>query len=58
MRTLSVLWLHAPEACDASVMPVVEYGLSDAFRDFCHDAFNVRIPMDYPPLRLTVLSAP
>ena len=56
MRSLSVIWLHAPDARDAKIMPVVEYGLSDAFRDFCHDVFNVRSPLEYPPLRLTTIA--
>ena len=34
MRSLTVFWVHSPEARDAKIMPVVEYGLSDAFRDF------------------------
>ncbi|MCR5414127.1 MAG: aminotransferase class I/II-fold pyridoxal phosphate-dependent enzyme [Kiritimatiellae bacterium] len=58
MRTLSVLWLHAPGNSDAESLALVEYGLSDAFRDFCHGAFNVRLPLDYPPLRLTTVSSP
>lgn len=57
MRSLSVLWLHAPDSGDAKALPVVEYGLSDAFRDFCHGAFNVRTPLDYPPLKLTTVSS-
>ncbi len=57
MRSLSVLWLHASDETDAESLPLVEYGLSDAFRDFCHVAFNVRLPLDYPPLRLTTVSA-
>ena len=58
MRTLSVLWLHAPENGADAPLHMVEYGLTDAFRDFCHIAFNVRLPMDYPPLRLTTVSSP
>lgn len=56
MRSLSVLWLHVPDPRDAKMLPVVENGLSDAFRDFCHDVFNVRTPLEYPPLRLTALA--
>lgn len=56
MRSLSVLWLHAPEPRDAKTLPVVEYGLSDAFRDFCHDVFNVRSPLEYPPLKLITVA--
>ena len=58
MRALTVFWLHRPSARDTKVMPVVEYGLSDAFRDFCHDTFNVREPQDYPPLKLATVPAP
>ena len=56
MRSLTVLWLHKPDVDDAAVMPVVEHGLSDAFRDFCHDAFNVRMPLEYPPLKLVTVT--
>ena len=58
MRSLSVLWLHVPGAGDADVMPIVEHGLSDAFRDFCAEAFNVRMPLEYPPLKLTTVPSP
>ena len=56
MRSLSVLWLHTPDPHDAKMLPIVEYGLSDAFRDFCRDVFNVQAPLEYPPLRLTALA--
>ena len=55
MRALTVFWLHTPESRDAKVMPVVEYGLSDAFRDFCHDTFNVDEALEYPPLKLVTV---
>ena len=58
MQSLSVLWLHSPSPRDAKILPVVEYGLSDAFREFCHDVFNVRMPLEYPPLRLTTVASP
>ena len=58
MRALTVFWVHEPNARDAKTMPVVEYGLSDAFRDFCHDTFNVREPLEYPPLRLVTVPEP
>ena len=58
MRSLTVLWLHKPDVDDATVMPIVEHGLSDAFRDFCDDAFNVRMPLEYPPLKLETISSP
>lgn len=52
MRVLTVFWLHEKNDHDAKMMPIVECGLSDAFRDFCHDVFNVLSPLEYPPLRL------
>ena len=58
MRSLGVIWLHAPRPDDGGVMPVVEHGMSDAFRDFCADAFNVRMPLEYPPLRLATVNDP
>ena len=58
MRSLTVFWVHTPNARDAKIMPVVEYGLSDAFRDFCHDTFNVRDPLEYPPLKLVTVPSP
>lgn len=39
------------------MMPVVEHGLSDAFRTFCAEAFDVRMPLEYPPLRLISISS-
>ncbi len=57
MRYLSVLWLHKPLPSDDKTVPVVEYGLSDAFRAFCLEAFNVRMPLEYPPLRLRTISS-
>lgn len=57
MRSLTVFWLHTPTARDAKIMPVVEFGLSDAFRDFCHDTFNMQVPLDYPPLKLVTVSS-
>jgi len=58
MRVLTVFWLHAPQPRDARTLPIVEYGLSDAFREFCHDTFNVRGPHDYPPLKLVTVPSP
>jgi len=58
MRALTVFWLHTPQPHDTRIMPVVEYGLSDAFREFCHDTFNVRGPHEYPPLKLVTVSSP
>ncbi len=58
MRSLSVIWIHKPAADDARRMPIVEYGLSDAFREFCGEAYNVRMPLEYPPLRLKTVASP
>lgn len=58
MRSLTVFWLHAPTPRDAKILPAVEFGLSEAFREFCHDTFNVREPQDYPPLKLVMVSTP
>jgi len=57
MRYLSVLWLHQPLPSDDKTVPVVEYGLSDAFRAFCFEEFNVRMPLEYPPLRLRTVGS-
>ncbi len=58
MRSLSVIWIHKPVDDDARRMPIVEYGLSDAFREFCGEAYNVRMPLEYPPLRLKTVASP
>ena len=58
MRSLTVLWLHTPNERDTKLLPVVEYGLADAFREFCHDTFNVQMPLEYPPLRLVTVASP
>jgi len=59
IRTLSVFYLHKPSRFDAKRLPVIEYGLTDAFRDFCRETFDMRGALDYPPLRLVVAgSAP
>lgn len=58
MRSLSVIWIHKPADDDARRMPIVEYGLSDAFREFCGEAYNVRMPLEYPPLRLKTVASP
>ena len=58
IRTLTVFYLHVPHRLDAKNLPVVEYGLSDAFRDFCRETFDARSPLDYPPLKLVTVHAP
>ena len=58
IRTLTVFYLHKPHRQDAKNLPVVEYGLSDAFRDYCRETFDARAPLDYPPLKLVTVNAP
>ena len=58
IRTLTVFYLHKPHRQDVKNLPVVEYGLSDAFRDFCRETFDARSPLDYPPLKLVTVNAP
>lgn len=54
VRALTVFYLHKAHRLDARRLPVVEYGLTDAFRDFCRETFDTGAPLDYPPLRLVV----
>ena len=59
IRTLTVFYLHKPGRFDAKRLPVIEYGLTDAFRDFCRETFDARGSLDYPPMKLvTVHDAP
>ncbi len=58
MRALTVFWLHRRCERDAKILPIVEYGLSDAFREFCRDTFNVREVLEYPPLKLVTVDSP
>ena len=51
-RSLTVVYLHKPSRVDAKRLPIIEYGLTDAFRDFCRETFDMCGPQDYPPLRL------
>ena len=52
VRNLTVFYLHRACRFDAKRLPVVEYGLTDAFRDFCRETFDSNGALDYPPLRL------
>ena len=52
VRSLTVFYLHRANRLDARRLPVVEYGLTDAFRDFCRETFDTVAALDYPPLRL------
>ena len=55
VRSLAVFYLHRPDPEDARRLPAVEYGLTDAFRDFCRETFDTgTAPLDYPPLKLVV----
>ena len=54
VRALSVFYLHRPDPEDARRLPAVEYGLTDAFRDFCRETFDTGAALDYPPLKLVV----
>ena len=56
IRTLTVFYLHRPHRLDGKNLPVVEYGLSDAFREFCRETFDARGPLDYPPLKLITVN--
>lgn len=50
IRSLTVFYLHKAGRLDSRRLPVVEYGLNDAFRDFCRETFDTDAPLDYPPL--------
>ena len=54
VRSLTVFYLHRAGHRDSQRLPVIEYGLTDAFRDFCRDTFDVDGALDYPPLKLVV----
>ena len=56
IRTLSVFYLHTPGRFDKKRLPVIEYGLTDAFRDFCRETFDTQGALDYPPLKLAVVN--
>ena len=59
IRTLTVFYLHKPGRFDAKRLPVIEYGLTDAFRDICRETVDARGALDYPPMKLvTVHDAP
>ena len=56
-RSLTVFYLHRPGKLDATRLPAIEYGLTDAFRDFCRETFDTGVPLDYPPLKLVVANS-
>jgi len=55
-RSLTVIYLHHATRFDARRLPVMEYGLADAFRDFCRETFDTQGPLDYPPLKLVTVN--
>ena len=54
---LTVFYLHKPNERDAKNLPQMEFGLTDAFADFCRETFNTVEPLDYPPLKLVTASS-
>ena len=58
IQPLTVVYLHTPAPDDASVLPDMEYGLSDAFRSFCREVFAYDAPMDFPRLKLVQAATP
>lgn len=52
MVSLTVFYLHAPSARDEKILPVMEYGMADAFRAFCRETFDTTEALDYPSLKL------
>ncbi|MCQ2389673.1 MAG: beta-eliminating lyase-related protein [Kiritimatiellae bacterium] len=58
LRNLTAIYFHRENRCDARRLPVVEYALADAFRDFCRETFDVDSPLDYPPMKLVVVTSP
>ncbi len=57
-RALTVVYLHKPSAADSKRLSVIEYGLTDAFREFCRETFDMHGAQDYPPLHLTTVNTP
>ena len=57
VRSLSVMYLHRANRLDAKRLPLMEYGLTDAFRDFCRETFDTQAALDYPPLKLVVANS-
>ncbi len=58
IRSLAVFYLHKAGRADARNLSVMEYGLTDAFREFCRETFDTVAAHDYPPLRLATASSP
>ncbi len=55
VTSLTVFYLHRADKRDAKLLPVMESGFADAFRDFCRETFDTSEPLDYPILRLRVV---
>ena len=55
---LNIIYLHSPAPDDATVLPEMEYGLSDAFRSFCRKTFSFDEPIEYPRLKIITVSSP
>lgn len=58
IHPLTVVYLHSPSPDDAEILPETEYGLSDAFRNFCTKIFSFDEPLDYPRLKLITVATP
>lgn len=58
IQTLTVVYLHIPSADDKRRLQEMEYGLTEAFHDFCRETFSESEPLDYPLLRLVAVSSP
>ena len=55
---LNIIYLHSPAPDDATVLPEMEYGLSDAFRSFCRKTFSFDEPIEYPRLKIITVCSP
>jgi len=58
LRNLTAIYFHRETKFDAKRLPVMEYALADAFRDFCRETFDVDAPLDYPPMKLVTATSP
>ncbi len=58
IQPLTVVYLHPPADGDSRLLPEIEYGLSDAFRNVCKEIFTYEDPLDYPRLKLVTTPTP
>lgn len=58
IQPLTVVYLHTPSENDETILPEMEYGLSDAFRSFCREIFSYNEPLDFPRLKLVTVPTP